>query len=423
MTYDNRTESYGSSRNSYETSSSSSQTFTRRYLKRSDRPRMGFVPWGLLPVLLLSVVTLLGITTCAESIQNDAALCGEDALAEAGYDWADVSVSGQWLTLKGKPPSSAIADQAERIVRNACQSDSWRATRVTDDYDPVITTTASNTDAADTPSATTPADDIIVPTPTTQPTVIAEIERVNPNWAFRLKDGVLRLEGEVPSEKTRRTIQNAARAAIDPPRIVSVDPALQISGKPAHPDYLQVALRGVNTISRCEDGVAALQGEVFSLNCELEQSRVSIVRSLANASMPFGRLGVIDILPSEQLQVCEDSMRSLLSTSRIEFASGSARILDSSSGLLDRVATAARTCPGRLQIDGHTDNVGEFSPNLALSRQRAEAVRIALIRRNVAANRLTTRGFGESRPIAENTTAEGRAKNRRTEIHVVRTIE
>ena len=73
----------------------------------------------------------------------------------------------------------------------------------------------------------------------------------------------------------------------------------------------------------------------------------------------------------------------------------------------------------KVTIEGHTDDVGRDRSNTTLSLRRAEAVRTALIRRGVAANRLIAEGFGDTRPIADNTTEAGRARNRRIEIRAV----
>jgi outer membrane protein OmpA-like peptidoglycan-associated protein len=71
----------------------------------------------------------------------------------------------------------------------------------------------------------------------------------------------------------------------------------------------------------------------------------------------------------------------------------------------------------RLEVQGHTDNVGQPAANLALSQQRAAAVRDYLIKTGgIAAARLTAAGYGDTRPVAPNTTDEGRAQNRRVEI-------
>jgi outer membrane protein OmpA-like peptidoglycan-associated protein len=73
----------------------------------------------------------------------------------------------------------------------------------------------------------------------------------------------------------------------------------------------------------------------------------------------------------------------------------------------------------KIEISGHTDNVGKPSDNLLLSNNRAKAVVSYLATKNIAPQRLTARGYGETRPIADNKTEEGRALNRRTEMKVV----
>lgn len=72
-----------------------------------------------------------------------------------------------------------------------------------------------------------------------------------------------------------------------------------------------------------------------------------------------------------------------------------------------------------IEIAGHTDNVGGEELNLRLSKERANAVRNYLIQRGVADNRVQAKGYGYTRPIADNDTEQGRAKNRRTEVRVL----
>ena len=73
----------------------------------------------------------------------------------------------------------------------------------------------------------------------------------------------------------------------------------------------------------------------------------------------------------------------------------------------------------KVQIAGHTDSDGEESANQLLSQKRAESVKNYLISQGIAANRIVARGFGESNPIADNASAQGKAQNRRTEISIL----
>jgi outer membrane protein OmpA-like peptidoglycan-associated protein/tetratricopeptide (TPR) repeat protein len=87
---------------------------------------------------------------------------------------------------------------------------------------------------------------------------------------------------------------------------------------------------------------------------------------------------------------------------------------------LDKLVQLLNDNPSvKIQIGGHTDNVGKPADNLALSNNRAKAVVNFLAAKNIAPQRLTAKGFGETQPIADNKTEEGRALNRRTEIKVI----
>lgn len=87
---------------------------------------------------------------------------------------------------------------------------------------------------------------------------------------------------------------------------------------------------------------------------------------------------------------------------------------------LDRVVQLLADNPTlKIQIEGHTDNVGNATDNMKLSENRAKAVITYLSSKGVAASRLGSKGFGATQPIADNKSEEGRAQNRRTELKVV----
>ncbi len=105
----------------------------------------------------------------------------------------------------------------------------------------------------------------------------------------------------------------------------------------------------------------------------------------------------------------------------IQFETGSATLLPASFKILDDVYQVLVDAPYlRLRIEGHTDSEGSDDSNLRLSNERAQSVRVYLESKGVAANRLASVGYGESRPIDTNRTASGRAVNRRVEFHILK---
>ena len=86
--------------------------------------------------------------------------------------------------------------------------------------------------------------------------------------------------------------------------------------------------------------------------------------------------------------------------------------------VLDAARSTLQACPDvRIRIDGHTDSVGSEVYNQGLSERRADAVRRYFVNQGVPSTRLGTQGYGESNPVASNDTEDGRARNRRVELH------
>ena len=118
-------------------------------------------------------------------------------------------------------------------------------------------------------------------------------------------------------------------------------------------------------------------------------------------------------------QLVEQRADRIVLLQQIQFATNRARIRGRiSDQILAAVASILQRNQQyrRVRIEGHTDNAGNAANNQRLSQQRAEAVRDALVRLGVAAERLTARGFGPDQPVGDNATPEGRALNRRVEF-------
>ncbi|MCW5592895.1 MAG: OmpA family protein [Burkholderiales bacterium] len=101
----------------------------------------------------------------------------------------------------------------------------------------------------------------------------------------------------------------------------------------------------------------------------------------------------------------------------INFDTGKATIRPESQAIVRQVVDMMNAHPEvKVAVEGHTDNVGTPAANKALSDQRARAVMAAITSQGVAPARLTAAGFGQDRPVADNATEDGRAKNRRVEL-------
>ncbi len=101
----------------------------------------------------------------------------------------------------------------------------------------------------------------------------------------------------------------------------------------------------------------------------------------------------------------------------VNFATGKAVLLPESQAILDRVAESLNNNPEvTVEVGGHTDNTGRKATNVRLSQARATTVRDYLISKGVDGARITAQGYGPDKPVADNTSAAGRAANRRVEL-------
>ncbi len=106
--------------------------------------------------------------------------------------------------------------------------------------------------------------------------------------------------------------------------------------------------------------------------------------------------------------------------SNIYFPAGRAEFMPKSYAALERLLNFMRLNPDvKILVSGHTNNIGDYQKLMELSRRRAEAVKNYLISHGISADRIQTVGYGPNRPIADNSTLEGRRKNQRVEVKII----
>jgi OmpA-OmpF porin, OOP family len=118
--------------------------------------------------------------------------------------------------------------------------------------------------------------------------------------------------------------------------------------------------------------------------------------------------------PAAPVAKAEDVQCGATISAAVQFATGSAALTAEGKTLLDAIAPCLKD--GKYVVSGHTDNVGAAAMNQKLSRARAEAARAYLLLKGVNAEAMVAKGYGPDKPIAENGSVEGRAKNRRIEF-------
>ena len=172
------------------------------------------------------------------------------------------------------------------------------------------------------------------------------------------------------------------------------------------------------------DQIAALNTEMEKLEARLggvSQERIALQRRVdAQERLRSSVAQIESSFGSDEARVYRQGGDVIISLLGIRFASGKSNIDAANGALMGKVRNALALFPdAAMVIEGHTDANGSDSANLILSQDRADAVRQYFISTfGISAERISSIGYGESRPVATNETAEGRARNRRIDLIV-----
>jgi OOP family OmpA-OmpF porin len=224
------------------------------------------------------------------------------------------------------------------------------------------------------------------------------------------------VSGTVADEASKAALLSRLRAVYGPDRVVDQLSLGRVSTPPNWNDYVgRLIGPDLKLVSRGQlqvDGnTVSLRGDVAS-----EEQRQKIAGDIA-ASLDAGYVvnNGLRVAASEQ-----GVLDAALANRIIEFESGKATLTDSGKTILDQMSVALlRLKDKKVEVIGHTDNAGSRAGNLSLSQARAEAVKAYVTGRGVRPDMVSVSGEGPDRPVADNRTAEGRARNRRIEFKVV----
>jgi OOP family OmpA-OmpF porin len=224
------------------------------------------------------------------------------------------------------------------------------------------------------------------------------------------------VSGTVADEASKAAMLARLRTLYGAERVVDQLAVGRVSAPPNWNDYVGRLLGpNLKLISRGQlqvDGTSvSLRGDVAS---EAQRQQIATEIS-AGLDAGYTVNNGLRVAASEQ-----GMLDAALANRIIEFESGKAELADSGKAILDQMSVALlRLKDKKVEVIGHTDNAGSRAGNLSLSQARAEAVKTYVVGRGVHAEMVAVSGEGPDRPVADNRTPEGRARNRRIEFKVV----
>lgn len=388
------------------------QSTSRRYLRREVLLDEAWWPNGWLPLLGLLGTFLWGLFVTAPSIEESTQDQVAHALTAAGYPDLKVEASGQEVLVQGTLETGetrAFREQrVSHIARGAECDDGWI-------WNDLVCPTEVDVSLA----SVSPATASLSTSPAIKATATAIgvntiAESRTHNFQFRrTSEGRLLLDGEVPSESARSKILETAQQRFPN---AAIEDQLRVSDDQAGPHDPWAIERAWQVLDALKTGGISWNSGRLSAWGRLPRADLDDAQASFRESVPGDRFGSLDLQAIEDVARCNQEFSDALAESAIQFKTGSTSISTESRSFLNRLAELAQGCPVALRIEGHTDSVGSEAANMTLSRERAEAVLVALVQSGADGDRLIARGIGPLQPIASNDTAEGRAQNRRIEI-------
>ena len=221
--------------------------------------------------------------------------------------------------------------------------------------------------------------------------------------------------GTLPDESSKAGLLARLREVYGADRVVDQLAIGQVSAPANWNGYVQ-KLIGPN-LKLISGGQLKVDGNAVSVRGDVsnEAQRQQIAGDIATSLNPTYTVNNgLRVVASEQ-KTLDDTLANRI----IEFESGKATLTDSGMAILDQMSVVMlRLKDKKVEVVGHTDNAGSRASNVPLSQARAEAVKVYLSSKGIKPELIAASGEGPDRPVADNRSAEGRARNRRIEFKV-----
>lgn len=243
---------------------------------------------------------------------------------------------------------------------------------------------------------------------------------------IRSPEGQTQLRGRISDERSKLATEALAKAAFGTRSLYSatrIDEDLPAG-------WSLRAMAAIEALAHLNRGSATMTEDMVVVRGETGDANAkATIAGILSEGLGEGEDFTIDVTYVRKLdpvlnlptpEECVARANDIIAESKIVFDPGSVELNVEASDTLDRIAEALKDCEDvEMEIGGHTDSQGRETMNLNLSTQRANSVLDGLLMRRVAGVSFTAKGYGESQPIADNGTEDGREANRRIEFKLL----
>ncbi|MCU0644576.1 MAG: OmpA family protein [bacterium] len=332
----------------------------------------------ILAVLGLLMLWALTIYFRRASIEQDLTDRAKLALAQPEFSQVSVTFEGRDGTLAGEVSSQQLADEAESLAQKL-----WGIRTINNQ--------------------------LIVPTEKSQ--TFATLQGY-------FQSGKFILDGIVPDEGTGQQLIQKATAVLGEEKVLdklSIKPDVQLPERFHDAIAVFWGLKGIDEAGfSIGAGNFALKGKVPT-----EEIKNRLGAEVTKSLTPLQIQNELQVSSTPVAKPTSDELQKFFDSNVIEFELASSLLSSQSRKILDRAYKLLKQSPqASLEIAGHTDNSGPREYNMRLSKSRAIAVRLYLLEKEIAPERLSIAAYGETKPIANNDTEEGRQRNRRVEMRL-----